>query len=206
MPRILAPRKVPLTPKQQRERLDKFRVTRTGAWIDPYPLIPGTKPEKMVYAELMRRRIPFKYQEWLHVDLAQLSSNSWYRPDFQLPDYKMIIEVQGSYWHTQAEQMAQDALKYSLYEMLGWKVLKWWDYEIEQRLHELFDAEPQLRQPAVTGDPYPMGKFIYDDAKGIKKANQKRRKPWTKKPASIKLKKRVKRYKKKVNNGRFSGR
>jgi very-short-patch-repair endonuclease len=180
MPRLLVPRK---TPKKGR---DPYRVSRSFVWIDPFPEVPGTKPEKMVYAELARRRIPFQFQEWFHVDLP-LETAQWLRPDFVIPSIKMIIPVQGTYFHSKPDTIVKDSLQFAIYEMLGWTVLPLWEYDIESHLQDIFDAQPLIRSVENTGSPLPHVSRWYDDLKGLRKALSERRKPWTKKPVKIKL-------------------
>lgn len=187
MPRILNKRKVPFTSAQLKERALKTRVVRTGVWIDPYPEVYGTKPEKMVYAELVRRGIPFQYVPNINTGIPDLEVNQWFKPDFVIPQFKLIIEVQGAYWHTQPDKIESDSLRFALFEMAGYRVLPWWDYDIEERLQELFALEPELR--TFSGNAVSPGRSTFnDDLKGLRSSNAKRRKPWTKKPVTLKVK------------------
>lgn len=136
----------------------------------------------------MFRRIPFQFQEWLNVDIAGLASNSWYRPDFMVPEVKVIIQVQGTYWHSQPDRITQDSFEAALFQLAGWTVLFWWDYEIYDHLDLLFAQNPILNN-AASGPPIEHTGRWYDDLKGLRTANQKRRKPWTHKPVTMKIKK-----------------
>lgn len=194
MVRVLK-RRIPLTPKLRAERAKKYQVTRYGVWIDPYPEVKGTRPEKMVYSELMKRGIDFQFQLWWRPTF-QLESNEWFRPDFFLPGLNMIIEVQGAYWHSKPEQIEKDAFKMALYEMSGIKVVAWWDYDIETRLQSLFDEVPELWTRNKPLRIAPQNESGIDDTLANKAINFKKRKPWTKKAASIKIKKRSKYFNK----------
>jgi G:T-mismatch repair DNA endonuclease (very short patch repair protein) len=185
-------RKTPLTPKERAERAKKYRVTRSFVWIDPFPQIQGTKPEKMIYAELVKRGIPFEYQTYLKITGIDLETDPWYRPDFMLPAEKIIIEANGAYWHTKTAQINADAFKYALYQMMGWRVIIWWDYEIEDHLQELFNREPVLAYRSKPLTVLPQNVAKKDDSAGIAKLNLKKRKPWTKPSVGIKVKKRRK--------------
>lgn len=182
----------PLTTAQKKKRADKYQVSRSGVWIDKYPEVQGTRPEKMIYNELMARGIPFEFQQYIKIEGIDLETDPWYRPDFILREQKIIIEANGAYWHIKDSQVEADAFKYALYEMMGWKVIVWWDYEIEDHLKDLFDKEPALAwrpKPLMFAPPNASGK---NDSAGIATINAKKRKPWTKKPVSIKVKKRRK--------------
>ena len=156
-----------------KDLLERRRTSRasTGDWIDPYPDILGTKPEKLVYAQLKQRRIPFMFQTHFRVQVAGI--DDWYRPDFILPDRKIIIEVQGAYFHLQPDQIKKDAFKYALYDQMGYKVLAWMDYDILSNVFMLFGAEPTL---GWTGGERG-GRIItenqqeIDDSKGIRTGN-----------------------------------
>lgn len=188
MPRILLPRRrVPLTPEQIRDRNQSYRITRQFAWVDPFPEVYGTKPEKMVYAELVRRGITFQYVPDLNTGIPDLEINQWFKPDFVIPQFRYIIEVQGAYWHTKSEKIESDSLRFALFEMAGWRVLAWWDYDIENKLQDLFNEVPEFRVFQGGGKSPGRSTFV-DDLKGLRKANQKRRKPWTKKPVMLKEK------------------
>jgi G:T-mismatch repair DNA endonuclease (very short patch repair protein) len=175
MPRYII-RKIPLTPAVIRARSKSYRVSRYGVWIDPHPEVVGTRPEKMVYAELVKRNIPFRFQDWLHLSLPEFDTFNWYRPDFILPDAKIIIEIQGTYWHTMPTRIESDAFKFAVYELAGWKVIYWWDYDIENRLHDLIMAESRILNYPVRGTPYVRSvKKQYNDSKGIRTMNQRRK-------------------------------
>lgn len=175
-------------------RLRSSSVRGYKGYIDHYFGILGTAPEKMVYAELSARRIPFWFQNEITFSIPELKLVKDYRPDFAIPTLKVIIEVQGSYWHSKPEQVESDAYKAAVYSSLGWTVLLWWDYDIELRLQELFALEPKFAS-------YPRGqdntksmetsngrKVIRDDTKGIKTLNYRRslRSAHKKKPVSRK--------------------
>jgi hypothetical protein len=197
MVRVLQ-RRVPLSPKVRAQRAKKYQVYRYGVWIDPYPEVKGTKPEKMVFAELMARGIDFEFQKWWRPNFA-LESNEWFRPDFYLPGLNIIIEVQGAYWHSKPDQIEADAFKQALYAMSGIKCITWWDYDIETRLKDLFNAEPQLSWRNSRLNHIPQNESGIDDTLANKAINVKKRKPWTKKAVGNKIKgirrkKNVRRY------------
>lgn len=188
-PRILVKRKEPLSQAKQRERAAKVQAgRRSSVWLDPFPQIYGTKPEKMVYAEFKRRGIPFQFQEWFHVDIPDLQEESWLRPDFVVLSAKLIIPIQGNYFHTRPATIEKDSLQFAMYQIMGWKVIPLWEYDIEDHLQALLDGIPELRAVEFTGDEIPHQAKWIDDLKGLRKANQKRRKPWTHKAASVKVK------------------
>lgn len=106
----------------------KFRLHRPP-WVDPYPAIPGTEPEKRIFAALIQRRIFFIFQgqipelkRGLFVTLAIPG----YKPDFVLPEYKIIIDPFSPFHHSLPGAAERDARKIGLYTALGYKVYHPW--------------------------------------------------------------------------------
>lgn len=174
MPRFVDRTRRPLTAEERRRR-DSIQRSYAGGWVDPYPTVMGTRPEKIVYAQLMMRGINFYFQSMLLVNLPLLRISKEYRPDFILPDLKIVIEVQGVYFHSKPESIESDAYKQALYNMMGYKVLAWWDYEIEENVVDLFIKEPLLAQRGGSG-----GRIVtkkdksIDDLKGLRTTNRRR--------------------------------
>jgi hypothetical protein len=117
------------------------------AWVDPNVWIQGSLPEKMVMAEFVRRGIYFEHTpqtntlpwpSWMTTD-----SKNW-EADFLVPQYKIWIEVQGSYFHTLPGQVETDALRFAYIQSVGWRPIFWWDYDIEGRLQDLMNSVPEF--------------------------------------------------------------
>lgn len=179
MVRLVTKRRGRLKTKVRAVRAGVERV-RKGKWIDPFPWVQGTVPEKMVYAELSRRGIKFAFQNDVPFAIPIINFKKTYRPDIIIPSLKIIIEVQGSYWHSTSKAIEDDAYKFAIYQVLGWRVIVWWDYDIISRLQELFAADPKLgtytpavKNTATTEYTYKK-KVIRDDAKGIRTMNYRR--------------------------------
>lgn len=173
MPRYFDRTRKPLATTERQERIKKSRRYRLGVWIDPYPSVPGTKPEKIVFAALMARKIPFVYQAYHRVQIANI--DDWFRPDFVIPGAKIILEVDGFYWHSQPDQIEEDALRRALYQASGYKVISWWDFEIEARIDELMASVDEFRPLLGKGGRIFTGhELIIDDSAGIRTANQAR--------------------------------
>lgn len=158
-------------------------LRRLFAWVDPYPEIHGTLPEKMVYAELSRLGIPFLYLNDLRFKIPEIKFDKYYQADFVIPSIKTIIEVQGAYWHSKPKTIQADAFKFAVYEMKGWHVIAWWDFDIVTRLHDLIVKEPKLLQIAKPTGAHPgksrelpvKRRTKVDSSKGIRTLNARRR-------------------------------
>ena len=106
--------------------------------------VPATRPEAMVYNYLVRMQVPFVFQ-YEFPEIPETEEGESFRPDFYLPDFNLIIEVQGAYWHTQPDTHERDLNKAAKMQMVGKKVIWWWDWEIEQNLIFLFRRDiPEL--------------------------------------------------------------
>lgn len=162
-------------------------------WVDPFPYIHGTKPEKMVYQALVERGIRFYFLNEFTYTIPEIDFAKEYQSDFILPDHKIIIEVQGSYWHSKPEAIEADAFKFAVYQQTGWRPLAWWDFDIESRLHELFAEDPVLRGFSVlpkntaSTELAPVSRKKQDTSQGIRTMNYRRgqRQAYKKKPVSV---------------------
>lgn len=183
---------------KQRPTVKKNVVKGYKRWVDPFPTVRGTLPEKMVYAALSARGIRFNYVNTFDFNNADLDFFQKYTPDFVLPDLKIIIEVQGLYWHTQVKTQEADAFKLAVYELFGWKALAWWDYEIETNINYLFarDIPGYAVQNRPSSEFLATSKINRDDSAGVKTLNRKRglRLAYRKKPVGVKMKRKVKGY------------
>lgn len=174
-------RKSRLTTKRRIETSGYRTIRGATKWVDPFPWVHGTLPEKMVYAELTRMGIPFLYLNDLRFTIPEIGFDKFYQADFVIPSVKLIIEVQGAYWHSMEKTIQADAFKFAIYETAGWKVLAWWDYDILQRLHDLVLAEPLLLQlanikPRFGSAELPVQRRTkVDSSKGIRTLNTRRR-------------------------------
>lgn len=70
-----------------------------------------------------------------------------YRVDFAFPDKKIAIEVDGYYYHHTPEQLSQDAQKLRALQKMGWRLLRFTEQDITQRLSQcLEDIQGLLEQ------------------------------------------------------------
>lgn len=146
---------------------------RAPKWVDPFPGIYGTVIEKMVMAELYHREVPFHFQYNVR-DIPFLPGIENWRVDFYVPSTKTVIEVNGEYWHTLPGAIQKDAFRYAALEAAGYKVVIFWESDVETRLKELCDGVPTLKNPPVKGPPVSMENNI-DDARAVRRMNASRR-------------------------------
>lgn len=196
----------PKSTKDLEPRTKKFRVQGYKGWHDPFPNVHGTLPEKMVYAALSFRNIPFLFLNDYQFEISEIEFIKEYQADFIIPSLRIIIEVQGAYWHSKPESIESDSFKFAVYEMLGWRAVAWWDYEIINNVNLLFAKDPQLSQYSVvkntTSELPVISRKKQDTSKGIRTLNYKRgqRLSYKKKPVKVKTKK-SKIYGSSISNG-----
>ena len=116
MPRIVRYNPNRYNPQERAQRRDSYRVSGYKLWIDPYPAVHGTLPEKMVYEQLSRRGIRFYFLNDFTYTIPEIALSKEFQSDFVLPDQKIIIEVQGAYWHSLPKTIESDAFKFALYD------------------------------------------------------------------------------------------
>jgi hypothetical protein len=118
------------TRRKRRIGKNAFRIYKPH-WVDPYPSIPGTEPEKRVFAELMRRDIYFIYQgqipEFEQGHPMYSLSIPGYKPDFVLPEYRLIIDPFGAFHHSLPDAAKRDEGKITRYSAAGYAYYHpWW--------------------------------------------------------------------------------
>lgn len=119
-------------------------------WADYYPWAVGTVAEKMVFSELAKRGISFFFGGyWGDVPFTE-DVYEHYRPDFVLPEYRIVIEVYGYYWHHVPGAAERDARKAIMYTASGYRYVWLWDYEIYDGVAAAINAKiPELRTPPI---------------------------------------------------------
>ena len=162
MPRRLLERRYWERLEERRARLaqgitQRWRVGGRPDFIDYWPAVPATIPEKMVFAELVRRQVSF-YFSWYFGDLRITPDvKERYRPDFYLPDYGIIIEVYGVYWHTRPGQYKHDVIRAFYLTASGYKVYILTDQQVLMSPSEAVDTIPELRSPIIRGNQIIIG-------------------------------------------------
>ena len=153
--------------------LAALTAAKNAVSFDPTSEIPGTGPEKIIYNYLLKLGVRFEFQyHMLDVASTAFPEDIWI-PDFQLPDYNILIEVYGYYWHSIPQRREGDQYKkvywlnagYTVYEygmplypeggVSSGKAVIWWDWEIYQDIDNLFNRDlPELFSPdRITGQP-----------------------------------------------------
>lgn len=158
MPRILLERRYwerYETYKRQGGR--KWYGNTRPPYLDYFPHIDGTRPEKIIFNELARRRINFYFSVYFGDIPFTTDSSERYRPDFLLPDYNIIIDIQGVYWHTRPGKYESDYFRAALLEGAGWKIYLLTDLEIVDNPLGVLDQIPELRSPHTHGDQRILG-------------------------------------------------
>lgn len=165
-------------------------------WADPFFAIQGSMIEKMVMAELARRGVYFMYRPQNNT-LGGFVNPTW-EADFLLPQHKIWIEVQGSYFHSLPGQIEADSDRYAAIEMAGWKPVFLWEFDIRNRLIDLLDEIGVFYQVDRTKEAealsrygsesvynvmqyedanFSVGRELVDQLKGLRKALANRTKP-----------------------------
>ena len=92
----------------------------------------GSLEERIVYKELLKRRIRFDFQSSKFGGRRFLGGLV---ADFILPDHDIIILPQGTIWHGSIAGRAQFREQKGRYREVGYEVLEVWDWELmDERL------------------------------------------------------------------------
>lgn len=157
-----------------KRRLGGRWTVQKPRWVDPYPWVMGTFPEKLVFAWLADRGIPFTFQATFP-DYPGTLTVEEFRPDFRLDQFKVIIEVQGEYWHSLPAQAEQDVYKFSIYKLSGWTVYWFWESDILADLASLMLGVDELR--GYVGHEAWTWEQRKDDLAALRTMNAKSRRP-----------------------------
>jgi len=117
------------TRRNRRQYKGKFKL-RAPEWIDPYPWIAGTEPEKRVFAALVARKVFFIFQgqipEFEVAGKMYFAAPPNYKPDFVLPEYKLIIDPFSPFHHSLKGAAEKDADKIARYAAAGYAYYHPW--------------------------------------------------------------------------------
>lgn len=86
-----------------------------------------TKPEKIMIRIIEENNLPFKY-----VGNGELCIGGFF-PDFINEEKKIILEINGSYWHNLSKIIEKDNKKYDEYKRQGYEFIIVWDYELKDK-------------------------------------------------------------------------
>lgn len=130
--------------------------TRVGEFINPYSW--ESQPDARVQLELEHRHISFAYRYFDGVAPTVHKLIPDFNPEFTLPDYKIVIMVQGSGFFGQLPgAIDKAALATVLLQKDGWQSVIWTEDAIRQDgVASLMDKElPQLRNAVLQGPEVP---------------------------------------------------
>lgn len=123
------------TRRIRRQGPTKFRLKKRE-WIDPFPFIPGTRPEKMIFAALVARGIYFIFQGDFPVDdryRSPLLQERNFKPDIIVPEWKVIYDPFSEFHHSLPDAIKSDAIKAMIYEGKGYEFVHPWSKEVEEK-------------------------------------------------------------------------
>ena len=156
-----------MTQWRQRRATSFYTSGRDPGFIDYFPEAIGTIPEKMVFNELVRRQINFYFTPYFG-DIPFTQEQERYRPDFILPDYRIIIEIYGTYWHTRPGSYEYDYLRSALLTASGYTIHILTDAEVLANVFEAVNTIPQLINPAIHGTSHIIGERPVDPSASLR--------------------------------------
>jgi len=70
--------------------------------------------------------------DYLNITYEEQYIVSGFVVDFYLPDYNLLIECDGDYWHNRPEQIKRDNIRNAVFKKLGYNLLRLWEHDIKQ--------------------------------------------------------------------------
>ena len=115
-----------------KETIQKQRESHLN---NPNKVFKDTKIELKMEAELKRRNINYEKQ----YPLCKVA-----RVDFYLPEYKIVIQCDGCYWHNclihyptyHIDKRKIDRKKDAILTSNGYKIYRFWEHEINKNVEE----------------------------------------------------------------------
>ena len=101
--------------KQSKIKIREFQIN------NPNRVFKDTSIELKIETELQRRKINYQKQ----VPLCKIA-----RVDFYLPEYRIVIQCDGDYWHNKPEQKIRDEQQDKVLTFNGFNVYRFWEHEI----------------------------------------------------------------------------
>ena len=113
------------------KRNPELRKQRSESAINnPSRVFKDTSIELKVEAELKRRNINYQKQ----VPLCKVAI-----VDFYLPEYRIVIQCDGDYWHNLPNVKERDEKQDRVLSFNGFNVYRFWEYEINKSAQECID-------------------------------------------------------------------
>lgn len=137
-----------------KSRQYRNRISHRADFVNPFPWMSA--PEAMIQLLLMENSIPFSWRYFNDVSptLALLLPD--YHPEFTLRDYRIVIQIFGTYYGSLPGQLDRDALGAVALQEDGWRIVQLWEGDIYADLQgALYRQAPELRVPTIRGTPYP---------------------------------------------------
>ena len=163
--------------KRRESSSNRIRLHKP-VWVDNYPWIEGTHPEKLVFQELAERHIAFDFQILLveAVPAARglpVLNQSPYRADFLIQSCKLVLDPWDPFHHSDPQQAKDDAEKLAVYRALGYTTYWVWADELEKNgaawwLNQMPELSHAAHGPFKTY-------HTQNDTAGIAAANRSRR-------------------------------
>jgi very-short-patch-repair endonuclease len=90
-------------------------------------------PERLVEAELIKRNISFEKQTFI----------CGHSVDFYIPERRIVIEVDGNYWHNRPGSQECDERRNNILGFNGFNVYRFWESDIKKSVEECINKLPK---------------------------------------------------------------
>jgi len=114
------------TLKKQSESMKKLWTSKAYRESRADGILTNTAPEREFKAILEKNKIRFIQSYFVsNIDYK-------YPADFYLPDYNLIVEIDGLYWHNYPNGNERDDIRTHQLKNAGYKVLRYWEKNINE--------------------------------------------------------------------------
>jgi hypothetical protein len=129
----------------------EYKVSRAPVDLWSYiTSVEGTLPEKLLLQEIMDKGVAVYFTPYIGDFPFTPKVKERARPDFILPDYHIVIEVYGTFWHSLGDKYRRDATRAAMYIAMGLDYRVVLDVDIlESPKQALERAVPELVSPNI---------------------------------------------------------
>lgn len=92
------------------------------------------KFEGFLIREGLKKDIDYKTNDFLYVDKLRTY------PDFKFESQKLIVEIDGEYWHNNPEAIKKDSYKNKIWEENGWTVIRYTGKQVNNEFEKVKDS------------------------------------------------------------------
>ncbi len=107
----------------------------------PNKKFSNTLIEQKIVIELDKRGFVKNRDYYQNIGLSKIAN-----VDFYLPEFRVVIECDGDYWHNRLDTKKEDKEKNELFKKNRYKVYRFWEHEINKSAENCINTIDELKR------------------------------------------------------------